>query len=79
MMNDHKQERTVVATPVQKPIYAGRYVKIEVTAEEEEDKLWGLIAENGWSGRTIGENIFLFTEEQAETIRQAGINFRPLD
>jgi hypothetical protein len=80
MINDPGRETAAVATSVkQQPTSSKRLVRIEVTVPEEEDKLWEIIAENGWSGTSFGENIFVFTQEQVATIEQAGVKFRTLD
>jgi len=80
MINDPGRETAAVATSVkQQPTSPDRLVRIEITVPEEEDKLWEIIAENGWSGRSFGENIFVFTEAQVAKIGQAGVKFRPLD
>jgi hypothetical protein len=79
MINDSGRETAAVATPVQQPKDIGRYVRIEVSVAEEEDKLWGVVSDNEWSGKYLGKNIFLFTREQVAKIEQAGVKFRIID
>jgi hypothetical protein len=79
MIQDPRRETAAVATPVQRPANAKHYLRIEVTVPEEEDKLWGVVSDNGWSGRYLGKNIFLFAQEQVAKLQQAGVKFRTLD
>ena len=78
MIHDPRRETAAVATPVRHPAVGTSHVRIEVTIPEEEDKLWGVVSDNGWTGKYLGKNVFVFTSDQVTKIEQAGIKFRRL-
>jgi hypothetical protein len=53
-------------------------IRIRVT-DEEGGKLWEVISDNDWSGEYLGKNVFIFTKEQLDTIKAAGVEFELLD
>jgi hypothetical protein len=77
--NVEQQERgTMPSTAVKQALSTERYFRIEV-AGEERAKLWKVISENKWSGEYLGKNVFVFTAEQLNRIKEAGISFRDID
>jgi len=79
MIDDSRREAATVATPIRHPAVGTGHVRIEVTIPEEEDKLWAVVSDSGWSGKYLGKNVFVFTLEQVVKIEQAGVKIRKLD
>ncbi len=48
-------------------------------SEVEDRKLWELILKNKWQGRCFDSCTYMFTTDQLQEIRKAGIHFQQIN